>query len=65
VPRAGVPKTGVPALFCHAGRCYAECGDGSLLRILSLEVDGKMLDERSFQRTGTTPPVRLPIQHRP
>jgi methionyl-tRNA formyltransferase len=65
VPRESVPRTGFPALFCHAGRCYAQCGDGSLLRILSLEVDGKILDERSFQRIGTTPPVRLPIQHRP
>jgi methionyl-tRNA formyltransferase len=65
VSREPVPKTGFPALFCHAGRCYAECGDGGLLRILSLEVNGRMLDERSFQRAGTTPPVRLPIQRQP
>jgi methionyl-tRNA formyltransferase len=64
MPRESLPKNGFPALFCHAGRCYAECGDGGVLRILSLEVDGKMLDARSFQRAGTTPPVRLPIQHR-
>ena len=55
------PRVGYPALFCHAGRCYAECGDGRCLRILSLEVDGTMLDERSFQRAGTTAPVPLPI----
>jgi len=54
------PRVGYPALFCHAGRCYAECGDGRCLRILSLEVDGTMLDERSFQRAGTTAPVSLP-----
>jgi methionyl-tRNA formyltransferase len=61
VPREALPTHGFPALFCQTGRCYAECGDGRLIRILSLEVDGKMLDERSFQRAGTTPPVRLPL----
>jgi methionyl-tRNA formyltransferase len=60
LPRESPPRTGVPALFCHAGRCYAECGDGKPLRLLSLEVDGRMLDERSFQGAGTTPPVPLP-----
>ncbi len=62
LPREKPPKLGFPALFCRAGRCYAECGDGSALRILSMQVDGRMLDERSFQRAGTTPPVRLPTQ---
>jgi methionyl-tRNA formyltransferase len=62
LPSAPPPKLGFPALFCHAGHCYAECGDGNAVRILSMEVDGRMLDERSFQRAGTTPPVRLPIQ---
>jgi methionyl-tRNA formyltransferase len=62
VPRETPPRLGFPALFCHAGHCYAECGDGKALRILCMEVDGRMLDERSFQRAGTTPPVRLPTQ---
>ena len=53
------PRVGYPALFCHAGRCYAECSDGRCLRILSLEVDGTMLDERSFQRAGATAPIPL------
>jgi methionyl-tRNA formyltransferase len=61
LPREGRPAIGYPALFCQAGRCYAECGDGSLLRILSLEVYGKKLDDRSFQRAGVTTPVRLPV----
>jgi methionyl-tRNA formyltransferase len=30
-----------PALHCENGRCYAECGDGSMLRILACEIDGK------------------------
>jgi len=62
LPGATPPRLGFPALFCHAGHCYAECGDGKALQILSMEVDGRMLDGRSFQRAGTTPPVRLPIQ---
>jgi methionyl-tRNA formyltransferase len=52
-------RVGFPALYCEAGRCYAECGDGRALRILSMEVDGTMLNEATFQRTGSAPPVRL------
>jgi len=52
-------RIGFPALYCNSGRCYAECGDGNALRILSLEVDGTMLDQRTFERTGSAPPVRL------
>jgi methionyl-tRNA formyltransferase len=52
-------RIGFPALYCAGGRCYAECGDGRTLRILSMEVDGTMLDQRSFERTGTTPPIAL------
>lgn len=48
-----------PVLYCEAGRCYAECGDGNLLRILELEVDGTMLGEAAFRRVGDTPPVHL------
>jgi methionyl-tRNA formyltransferase len=55
-----IPKrVGFPALYCETGRCYAECGDGRALRILSMEVDGTMLNEAIFQRTGSAPPVRL------
>lgn len=50
---------GRPALYCEAGRCYAECGDGALLRVLTLEVDGTMLAGDSFERAGDTPPVYL------
>ena len=65
VPREAHAAIGYPALLCRAGKCYAECGDGTLLRILSLEVDGKMLDHRTFQRAGDTPPVRLPVPGMP
>jgi methionyl-tRNA formyltransferase len=57
--REQAKRIGFPALYCDSGRCYAECGDGNALRILSLEVDGTMLDQRSFERTGSAPPVRL------
>jgi methionyl-tRNA formyltransferase len=50
---------GSPALYCAGGRCYAECGDGNTLGILSLEVDGTMLDRHTFERTGDTPAVSL------
>jgi methionyl-tRNA formyltransferase len=52
-------RVGFPALYCEGGRCYAECGDGNALHILSLEVDGTMLDQRSFERTGNAPAVPL------
>jgi methionyl-tRNA formyltransferase len=50
---------GFPTLFCQDGRCYAQCGDGRPLRILSIEVDGTMLDERTFRRAGSTLPTPL------
>ena len=65
LPTESVPRPAGPSLFCHQGRCYAQCGDGSLLRILSLEVDGRMLDSRSFERAGTTRPVPLPLDRPP
>ena len=48
-----------PALYCEAGRCYLECVDGALLRVLCLEVDGTMLSDETFRHTGDTPPVYL------
>jgi methionyl-tRNA formyltransferase len=59
LPKESPPKAGFPALFCENGRCYAECGDGRAVRILSLEVDGKLLDARGFERAGTT--ARQPL----
>jgi len=59
VPHEQPTRIGFPALYCADGRCYAECGDGNALRILSMDVDGTMLDQRTFERTGSAPPVRL------
>jgi methionyl-tRNA formyltransferase len=60
VVREAVKRIGFPALYCDSGRCYAECGDGNALRILSLEVDGTMLDQRSFERIGAAAEIALP-----
>ena len=59
VPHEQPTRIGFPALYCADGRCYAECGDGNALRILSMDVDGTMLDQRTFEQTGSAPPVRL------
>ncbi len=52
-------RFGRPALYCDAGRCYVECADGAVLRVLGLEVDGTMLSDDTFRRAGDTPPVYL------
>jgi methionyl-tRNA formyltransferase len=49
-----------PALFCENGRCYAQCGDARLLRVLAMQVDGTMFDSASFERIGHAPPAPLP-----
>ncbi|HUW50542.1 MAG TPA: formyltransferase [Sulfuricella sp.] len=41
-----------PALYCENGRCYAECGDGSMLRILTCEVDGKAMTADELIASG-------------
>jgi methionyl-tRNA formyltransferase len=48
-----------PALYCESGRCYVECSDGAVLRVLCLEVDGTMLSDETFRRAGDTPPAHL------
>ncbi len=37
------PYGGRPTLFSRAGRIYAECGDGRLLRLLAVELQGSPL----------------------
>jgi len=50
-----------PALYCESGRCYAQCGDARLLRVLAMQVDGTMLNSTSFEQIGHAPPARLPL----
>lgn len=46
-----------PALYCIEGNCYAQCLDGSALRVLVMEVDGVLYAEREFARMGTVSPT--------
>lgn len=47
---------GVPAFYCEAGHCFAECGDGSVLRVLEFEINGQRLTANEFTaRHGDTP----------
>jgi methionyl-tRNA formyltransferase len=36
-----VPRSAKPALYWENGRCFADCGGGGVLRVLSLELDGQ------------------------
>ena len=42
------PRAGGPAFYCENGRCYAQCGDGKVLRVLAFELDGSARDAASF-----------------
>lgn len=42
------PRTGGPVFYCENGRCYAQCGDGKVLRILAFELDGSLRDAAGF-----------------
>jgi methionyl-tRNA formyltransferase len=46
-----------PALYCIDGRCFAQCQDGSLLRVLSMEVDGISYGKKEFAKMGTVSPT--------
>jgi methionyl-tRNA formyltransferase len=35
-------------LYCEDGRLLADCGDGAVLRLLQLELDGEPIDARRF-----------------
>ena len=45
-------------MFCEAGRCFARLRRRQgAAHPVACEVDGTLLDERSFQRAGTDSPV--------
>ncbi len=46
-----------PALYCIEGRCFAQCEDGSVLRVLSFEVDGVHYGQKELARMGTVAPT--------
>ena len=46
----------IPAFYCDNGRCYAQCGDGKVLRVLAFEWDGQELSAEEFTaRFGSEP----------
>lgn len=53
-----------PALFARDGRCYARCGDGSVLRILEMEKGGKPVDITVLAAWLAADPVPLPLPAR-
>ena len=43
-----------PHFYCENGQCYADCGNGSVLRVLEFEIDGKPLNAPGFIATYGT-----------
>ncbi|NNM82330.1 MAG: formyltransferase, partial [Burkholderiales bacterium] len=44
------------SIYCENGRCYAECGGGGVLRLISFELDGAPGDAQAFaDRFGHSP----------
>jgi len=40
-----------PCFYCEDGKCYAECGNGSVLRILDFDIDGESMNAAKFIAT--------------
>lgn len=38
------PRSAQPSLYCENGRCYADCGGGGVLRLVSFELDDETAD---------------------
>jgi len=51
-----------PVMFAHGERCYAECGDGHSLRLLSIEIDGAPVDPVMLARQLAKRPIDLPLR---
>jgi len=39
-----------PGLFISAGRCYVQCGNGAVLRLIEVEIEGKLLSPGEIER---------------
>ena len=49
-----------PCLFVDGGRCYARCANRSIVRVVELEVDGRILDAKELERRFGPSPIALP-----
>jgi methionyl-tRNA formyltransferase len=52
-------RSQAPSFYCEDGRCYAECGDGSVLRVLEFELDGQAVTPLEFAAQHGTAPLRF------
>lgn len=53
-----------PSFYCDAGRCYADCGDGGVLRIAAFEINGSPMDAQTFIKNYGAAPIALPTNIR-
>jgi methionyl-tRNA formyltransferase len=52
--------SGVPGFYCREGRCYADCADGRVLRVLDFELEGAPMNAEAFTaRFGSDIPLPL------
>ena len=51
-----------PALFSRDGHCFARCGDGSVLRLLEVEVAGQVVDLADLAARLVAGPIALPAK---
>lgn len=50
----------VPTLYAEGGACFAQCGDGSVLRLADVEYDGRRLAAADIAPTLCPAPLSLP-----
>lgn len=54
-----VCEHGQPTLFAREDRCYFECGDGRALRLLEVEIDGRVVAVEELARVVQRRPIPL------
>lgn len=54
------PRSDRPSLYCENGRCYADCGQGGVLRLVFFELDGEPADAESLIAKFGACPIYLP-----
>lgn len=53
------PRSDKPALYCEDGRCYADCGGGGVLRLVSFELDDEAADADTLTEKFGTASISL------
>ena len=62
VVKVAAPALASPALFTHDGHCFARCGDGSVLRLLEVEIAGQVVDIAALAARLVAGPIALPAK---